>query len=94
MIMFQIPIELKIALGGVLTMLITAGLKSFAKLLGKDFSGGWSALVAVIVASILFSVDALVALTPVEYQEVVAGIFGLIITVLSAFGLHYTRKNP
>ena len=91
--MFALPIELKIALGGFLTMLITAGLKSAANLVGKDFSGGWSALVAAIVASILFSVDALVALTPVEYQEVVAGIFGLIITVLSAFGLHYTRKN-
>ena len=92
--MFGMPIELKVALGGLLTLLITAGFKSMANLVGKDFSGGWAALVGAIVASILFSVDAIVALTPVEYQEVVAGVFGLIITVLSAFGLHYTRKNP
>lgn len=91
--MFALPIELKIALGSVLTMIITAGLKSIAGLLGKDFSGGWAALVATLVATLLFFIDGIVALVPVEYQEVAAGLFGLIITVLSAFGLHYTRKN-
>ena len=91
--MFALPLELKIALGSVLTMIITAGLKAIAGLLDKDFSGGWAALVATLVATSLFFIDGIVSLVPVEYQEVAAGLFGLIITVLSAFGLHYTRKN-
>lgn len=91
--MFALPIELKIALGSLLTLLLTAGMKSIAKLLGKDIAGGWAAIVATLVATILFFIDGIVALIPVEYQEVAAGLFGLIITVLSAFGLHYTRKN-
>ena len=91
--MFALPVELKVAIGSVLTMVVTAGLKAVANLFGKDFAGVWAALVAVIVASLLFFLDGLVAMIPVEYQDVAAGLFGLIITVLSAFGLHYTRKN-
>ncbi len=91
--MLVIPVELKVILAGFLTMLLTQGLKALANLLGKDFSGWLAAAVAVVVGAIVFFLDGLVGMTPPEYHDVVGGIFALIITVLSAFGIHYTRKN-
>ena len=92
--MFQIPPELRVALAGLFTFLVTAGLKALAALIGKDFSGGIAALVAVIVGAMLFFIDGLVVLIPLEYQDVAAAVFGLALAILSAFGIHYTRKNP
>ena len=92
--MLEIPVELKAILVGFLTMILTQGLKAFANLLGKDFSGWAAAFVAVVVAAIVFFIDGLVGMVPPEYHDVVAGVFALIVTALSAFGIHYTRKNP
>ena len=91
--MLVIPAELRVVLVGFVTYLLTQGLKALAGLLGKDFSGWAAAVVAIVVGSIMFFLDGIVASIPVEYHDVVAGAFGLIIAVLSAFGVHYARKN-
>jgi len=89
-----LPIELKVALGGFLTFLFTAGLKALANLFNKDFSGWQAGVVAALVAAVVVFLESLVALIPAEYVEVVGALFALAVTILSAFGFHYTRKNP
>ena len=91
--MFGLPPELRIPLVSLVTMLVTAGLKSIANLLGGDIGGKLAALVAVVVGSIMFLIDGLISMVPVEYQDAVAAAFAFIIAILGAFGLHYTRKN-
>lgn len=91
--MFGLPPELRIPLISLVTMLVTAGLKSIANLLGGDFGGKLAALVAVVVGSIMFLIDGFIAMVPVEYQDAVSASFAFIIAILGAFGLHYTRKH-
>ena len=87
--MIGLPIEIK----GLLTFLITQGAKALVGLFGKDFSGTAAAITAVVIGSILFFVDGLLALVPVEYQDSVGAVLALIVSLLSAFGVHYTYKN-
>ena len=87
--MIGLPIEIK----GLLTFLITQGAKALVGLFGKDFSGVAAAITAVVIGSILFFVDGLLALVPVEYQDSVGAVLALIVSLLSAFGVHYTYKN-
>jgi hypothetical protein len=91
--MFELPPELRVALGGFLTFLLTQGLKALANLIGFDIGGWGSAIVASIVASILIFVDGIVALIPPEWQPVAGAVFGLIAAILSAFGVHYSYRN-
>lgn len=91
--MFELPPDLRVALGGFLTFLLTQGLKALANIIGFDISGWGSALVASLVAAILLFVDGIVAMIPPEYQPVASAIFGLIAAVLSAFGVHYSYKG-
>ena len=91
--MLEIPVELQVIIIGFLTMILTQGLKALANLVGKDFSGWASALVAVVVAASVLFIQGLVGMVPPEYYDVAASIFAVILASLSAFGIHYTRKN-
>ena len=84
-----LPIEIK----ALLTYLITQGAKALLVLFGKDFSGFASAITAVVIGSVLFFADGILALIPVEYQDTVGAALALIVSLLSAFGIHYTYKN-
>lgn len=92
------PAELEtlllLGLTALFTFLVTQGLKALSNLLKKDFSGWTSAIVAIFVGSSMFFLKGWLALIPPEYDEVVAGVYALLLAVLSAAGLHYTRKNP
>lgn len=91
--MFELPPELRVALGAGLTFLFSQGLKALANLIGFDFSGWGSAVVASLVAAALVFLDGIVALIPPDLQPVAGGIFAVIVTVLGAFGVHYSYKG-
>ena len=84
-----LPIEIK----ALLTYLITQGAKALLGLFDKDFSGAAAAITAVVIGSILFFLDGILALVPAEYQDAVGAALALIVSLLSAFGIHYTYKN-
>ena len=84
--MFELPIEIK----GLLTFLITQGLKAFFNLIGQDFDKAGAALVALVVGSVVFFIEGLLALVPPESLPLVEAIIGLLVALLSAFGIHYT----
>lgn len=75
----------------VITFLVTQGLKSLSKLLGKDFGGFGSAIVASVVALAvgLFN-SVIVPLIPAEALPVIEPAAALIVSILGAFGVHYT----
>ena len=87
--MLSLPLEIK----GLLTFLITQGVKAFLALFGKDMSGVTAAVVAVIVGSTVFFIDGVLALVPVEYVDSVGAFLTLLVSLLSAFGIHYSYKN-
>ena len=87
--LISLPEELKV----LLVFLITQGLKALWNLAGKDFGGGAAAFAAVVVGAVLFFIDGLLALVPVEYQDAVAATLSFIVAILGAFGVHYSYRN-
>ena len=87
--MIGLPIEIK----GLLTFLITQGFKAFLGLFGKDMSGKVAAIAAVIVGAAIFFIDGMLAQVPVEYVDSVSAGLALVVSLLSAFGIHYTYQN-
>ena len=87
--MLSLPIEIK----ALLTYLITQGIKALLALFGKDIEGVAAAIAAVAVGSIVFFIDGMLALVPVEYIDSVSAFLALIVSLLSAFGIHYSYKN-
>ena len=87
--LIELPIEIK----GLLSYLITQGLKALWNLFGKDFGGGAAAFAAVLVGAVLFFLEGLLGLVPDAQVELVNAILGLLVLVLSSFGIHYTYRN-
>jgi len=87
--LIALPIEIK----ALLSYLITQGLKALWALFGKDFGGGAAAFGAVVVGAVLFFLEGILGMIPEDYIDVVNGALGLIVLILSSFGIHYTYKN-
>ena len=87
--MISLPIEIK----ALLTYLITQGIKALLALFGKDMAGVAAAIAAVAVGAIIFFIDGVLALVPVEYVDSVGAFLALVVSLLSAFGIHYSYKN-
>lgn len=87
--MLSLPIEIK----ALLTYLITQGVKALLALFGKDMSGMTSAVAAVVIGSVIFFIDGVLALVPAEYVDSVGAFLALVVSLLSAFGVHYSYKN-
>jgi len=87
--MLSLPIEIK----ALLTYLITQGIKALLALFGKDIEGVAAAVAAVVVGSAVFFIDGMLALVPVEYVDSVGAFLALVVSLLSAFGVHYTYRN-
>jgi len=87
--MLSLPIEIK----ALLTYLITQGIKALLALFGKDMAGVAAAVAAVAVGAIIFFIDGVLALVPVEYVDSVGAFLALVVSLLSAFGIHYSYKN-
>jgi len=87
--MISLPIEIK----ALLTYLITQGVKALLALFGKDMAGVAAAVAAVVIGAIIFFIDGVLALVPVEYVDSVSAFLALVVSLLSAFGIHYTYQN-
>jgi magnesium-transporting ATPase (P-type) len=95
--MTELPAEVFVILQflvvGIVTFLVTQGLKALAKLFSKDFSRWASMIVAIFVATIMFFLQQIVGLLPPNVAQIVFTIVGLIGMVLSAMGIHYSYKG-
>lgn len=88
-----LPTELEALLAAGIGFLVTAGLKSLSTLFGKDL-GGWAAvLTASIVTTIVYFFNALLSAVPAAAAPSVAIALTLLVSILSAFGVHKTMKG-
>jgi len=88
-----LPTELEALLAAGIGFLVTAGLKSLSQLLGKDLSGWGAAFTASIVTTVIYFFNALLSAVPPEAAQSVAIALTLLVSILSAFGVHKTVKG-
>ncbi len=86
--MFELPIEVKAALG----FLLTNGIKSIVELFGGNLGGKGAAVVAVLVGALLFFGEGTIALLDPDKQEVVVAGLNFVVLVFGMFGVHRTGK--
>lgn len=84
----RLPDELKVIIASFITLLVTEGLKALGALFSLDLSGRVAAVTAAIVAAVVFFADALLAKIPPEFEGVANSILLLLVSILSAYGLH------
>ena len=84
--MFELPIEVKM----LLTFLITQGLKALLGLFGPDLAGKWAAVVAALVAAVLFFAEGLLAVIDPATRDIIVKVLTLLVGILGAFGIHKT----
>jgi uncharacterized membrane protein len=85
--------NVELALVGLVTFLVTAGIKGVAKQFGWNIEGKVSVLVVAVVASCVLLAKAGFALIPTDYQVIAGGVVTLIVTVLTAAGIYKTTKQ-
>jgi hypothetical protein len=85
--------NVELALVGLVTFLVTAGIKGVAAQFGWNIEGKVSVLVVALVASSVLLAKAGFALIPVDYQALAGGIVTLIVTVLTAAGIYKTTNK-
>jgi len=83
---FELPIEVK----ALLTFLITQGLKALLGLFGADLAGKWAAVVAALVAAVLFFAEGLLATIDPATRDIIVKVLTLLVGILGAFGIHKT----
>lgn len=88
-----LPTELEALLAAGIGYLVTAGLKSLSGLLGKDLGGWAAALTASIVTTVVYFFNALLSAVPAAAAPSVAIALTLLVSILSAFGVHKTIKG-
>jgi len=87
----NLPNEIVVLIAAGIGFLVTNGLKSlFPK---WDISGAASQITAALVTCVVALGNQLLAFVPAQYQQVVVTVFALIVSVLGAFGMHYTLKQ-
>jgi len=88
-----LPTELQALLAAGIGFLVTAGLKSLSLLLGKDLSGWGAVLTGSIVTTVVYFFNALLSAVPPEAAPSVSIALTLLVSILSAFGIHKTVKG-
>lgn len=88
-----VPFELEALLAAGVGFLVTAGIKSLSNLLNKDLSGWGSVLTGAIATTVVYFFNALLSAIPVEAAPSVSIALMLLISILSAFGIHKTVKR-
>ena len=80
---------IKVAFG----LLVTQGLKSLSKVMKKDISGWAAVITAGLATSVIYFANAMLSTVPEPAQASVAATLGLVVTILSAFGLKDMLKS-
>jgi len=88
-----LPTELQALLAAGIGFLVTAGIKSLSTLLKKDLSGWASVLTASIVTTVVYFFNAILSAVPANAAPSVAIALTLLVSILSAFGVHNTIKS-
>lgn len=91
--MLELDPNLQLIIVGLITMLVTEGLKVVSGWMGLDLSGAGAAVTAGVVALILTFLGALLGLVPPEYHEIAKAVMSLLVVLLSAFGVHSRFKK-
>lgn len=86
----EIPQEIVLLLFAVFGFLVTNGLKALFP--AWDITGAAAKITAAIVTCIIALANMALALVPPEYKPVAVSIFTLVISVLGAYGIHYSMK--
>lgn len=89
----QLPNEVQVLIAAGVAYLVTQGLKSLSEFLGFDLSGIGAMITASLVSVVVVFANALLVAVPPEAQASVAAVFGLLVALLGAFGLHKTLKK-
>lgn len=89
----MLPVELKLVFASVVAFLVTEGLKVVGKWIGADLGGASAAIAASLTTAALVFAESLLALVPADYHSIVSAIFGLVIALLGAFGVHAQSKK-
>lgn len=99
--MIELPKELitliSVLVGAGATWLVVAGFKGLGEAFGKDFSKVAKVVAAVVAAGAISTVlgvfNSLLALIPADYIPLTQQVLGLVVMLLSAFGLQRSYKE-
>lgn len=92
--LIELPDELKMLLGAVVTLYVTQFLKWASAQLGVDITGRSAEFSAAIVGAVLVFVNAALTNVPVEFVPVANQLLALLVVVLGAFGLYDKLLKP
>lgn len=88
--MVELPSELVVLISAGVAFLVTNGLKALFP--SWDISGVSAKITAALVTCVVALANQGLALVPAEFQQVVVTVFALIISILGAYGIHFTIK--
>ncbi len=89
----ELPAELQALIAMGIGYLVTQGLKSLSKLVGKDLGGWGAAITASVVTTVIYFLHALLSAVPEAAAPSVAIGLTLLVAILGAFGVHATVKG-
>lgn len=91
--MFELPIEVVGLITLAVAFLVAQGLKGLLANFGIDLGGKAAVLTAILVGSIVFFIEGVVGLFPVDAQEIVVIVLQALVAILGMFGVHKTKKD-
>lgn len=83
----MLPVVLQLLLSGLVTALVTEGLKALSTVIGRDLTGKATVVASIIVGVVIFTFETIVAALPKEWQNVVQQFIQLILAILTAGGM-------
>jgi hypothetical protein len=88
-----LPLELELALAGLLAYLITEGLKSLGRYLKIDLSGHKAAITQALVGLLIVVVNGALALLPIEYHQIAEIVMVVLVALFAPAGVYNTFKK-
>lgn len=89
----SLPALLQALLAAGIAWLVTQGLKSLSRVISFDLSGAGTAITGALVTAAIVFFNAMLAAVPAGAREPVASVLGLIVSILSAYGIAGTLKS-
>ena len=87
----ELPQEITLLLAALIGFVVTNGLKALFP--AWDITGVAAKITAALVTCAIALSEQGLAMVPAEYHTVVISIFALIVSVLGAYGIHFTIKS-